>query len=61
MSKYTPEQAKWTRNYINRMGEIKIRPSKEDKVRYQEAAKQAGMSLNQFIISAIEEKIKGSN
>lgn len=58
MSKYTPEQAKWTRDYINKMGEIKIRPTKEEKARFQEAAKQMNTSLNQFIIDAIKEKIE---
>jgi predicted HicB family RNase H-like nuclease len=57
LSKYTPQQAKWTRDYINSMGEIKIRPPKQDKARYQAIADGLGVSLNKFIIEAIEEKI----
>lgn len=59
---YTEAQARATKKYLKNMGEYKLRVSKEDKQRYMNAAKSAGMSLNAFIVQAIEEKIeKGRN
>lgn len=58
MAKYTQSQAKAIKKYLSNIGEVKIRTSKEDISRYKEKASSLGLSLNQFIICAIEEKIK---
>ena len=55
--KYTEAQARATKKYLSNIGEYKLRVSKEDKERYMTVAKEAGMSLNAYIIQAIEEKI----
>lgn len=54
---YTEAQARATKKYLSNIGEYKLRVSKEDKERYMTIAKECGMSLNAFIIQAIEEKI----
>ena len=54
---YTEAQARATKKYLSNIGEYKLRVSKEDKERYMSIAKEHGMSLNAFIIQAIEEKI----
>ena len=54
---YTKAQARATKKYLSNIGEYKLRVSKEDKERYMSIAKEHGMSLNAFIIQAIEEKI----
>ena len=54
---YTKAQARATKKYLSNIGEYKLRVSKEDKERYMAVAKEAGMSLNAYIIQAIEEKI----
>lgn len=54
---YTEAQARATKKYLSGIGEYKLRVSKEDKERYMGVAKEAGMSLNAYIIQAIEEKI----
>lgn len=54
---YTEAQARATKKYLSNIGEYKLRVSKEDKERYMKVAKEAGMSLNAYIIQAIEEKI----
>lgn len=55
---YTEAQARATKKYLANIGEYKLRVSKEDKERYMSVAKSAGMSLNAYIIQAIEEKIQ---
>lgn len=54
---YTEAQARATKKYLSNVGEYKLRTSKEDIERYKSAAEQAGISLNKYIIQAIEEKI----
>lgn len=54
---YTEAQARATKKYLSNIGEYKLRTKKEDIERYKTAAEQAGMSLNKYIIQAIEEKI----
>lgn len=54
---YTEAQARATKKYLSTIGEYKLRVSKEDKERYMEVARATGMSLNAYIIQAIEEKI----
>lgn len=55
--KYTEAQAKATKKYLSNIGEYKVRVSKEKKDYYMSVAKEKGMSLNEYIIQAIEEKI----
>lgn len=56
-AKYTEAQANATKKYLQNIGEYKLRVSKADKERYMAIAKSAGLSLNAYIIQAIEEKI----
>lgn len=58
---YTEARAKAIKKYLSSMGEYKLRVSKEDKERYMNIAKESGMSLNSYIIQAIEEKIERDN
>lgn len=60
-NKYTEAQANATKKYLKNIGEYKLRVSKEDKQRYMNIAKSSGMSLNAYIIQAIEEKIQREN
>lgn len=55
---YTEAQARATKKYLSNMGEYKLRVSKEKKEYYMSVAKEVGMSLNEYIIQAIEEKIE---
>ena len=55
---YTEARAKAVKKYLSHIGEYKLRVSKEDKERYMRIAKSAGMSLNAYIIQALEEKIQ---
>lgn len=54
---YTEARAKAIKKYLSNIGEYKLRTDKENIERYKTAAGQAGMSLNKYIIQAIEEKI----
>lgn len=58
---YTKAQARATKKYLANIGEYKLRTNKGDIERYKVVAEQAGMSLNKFIIQAIEEKIFRDN
>ena len=55
---YTQAQAEATKRYLKGLGEYKLRVSKDDKKKYMEAARSKGMSLNAYIIQALEEKIE---
>lgn len=57
-AKYTEAQAAATKKYLKDIGEYKLRVSKDDKEKYMSAAKSAGMSLNRYIIQAINEKME---
>lgn len=57
-NKYTEAQAAATKKYLKNIGEYKLRVSKEDKEKYMNIAKTHGMSLNAYIIEAINEKIE---
>ena len=57
-NKYTEAQAAATKKYLKNIGEYKLRVSKEDKEKYMTVAKNAGMSLNAYIIQAVDEKIE---
>lgn len=58
MAKYTEAQAKAVKKYLGNVGETKVRTSKDNMKRYREEAEKVGISLNQFIIDATEEKIR---
>ncbi len=60
-AKYTEAQASATKKYLQNIGEYKLRVSKADKERYMSIAKSNGLSLNAYIIEAIEEKIARDN
>lgn len=57
-NKYTEAQAAATKKYLKNIGEYKLRVSKDDKEKYMKVAKNAGMSLNAYIIKAVNEKIE---
>lgn len=57
-NKYTEAQAAATKKYLKNIGEYKLRVSKEEKEKYMDHAKSCGMSLNAFIIQAVNEKIE---
>ena len=54
---YTEARARAIKKYLSNIGEYKLRTDKEDLERYKAAAEQVGVSLNKYIIQAIEEKI----
>lgn len=55
---YTPAQKEATRKYMKEhLEEFKVRLPKGRKDFYKQAASAAGMSLNQFAIAAMDEKI----
>ena len=58
---YTEAQANAIKKYLKGLGEYKLRVSKDKKEYYMGVAKKSGMSLNAYIIEAIEEKIAREN
>ena len=63
MAKYTEAQAKAVKKYLekNKLEQIQIRVPSNDKIFYKEEAEKMGLSLNAFIIEAINEKIEREN
>ena len=57
-AKYTEAQRKATETYQKTLSNIGIRVKKEEYTRYKEAATASGLSLREFILEAIEEKIE---
>lgn len=56
---YTQAQNKASQKYVKtHLDEIKVRIPKGRKEYYQSAASAAGLSLNQFVIAAMDEKIE---
>lgn len=55
---YTPAQKKAIQEYMKGQAEIKVRMPKERIGIYRDAAAKAGLSLNQFAISAMDDKIR---
>ena len=59
--KYTEAQKKASIKYLKeKTDSIQIRTPKGTKERWREAAEKQGVSLNQFIADAVEEKIDSS-
>lgn len=56
--KYTEAQKRATENYQKTLSNISIRIKKEDYTRYKECATRAGVSLREYVLSALEEKIE---
>lgn len=58
-SKYTEAQKKASLRYMKeKTDDIRIRAPKGTKERWRAAAEAAGMSLNQFVLKTINEKIE---
>ena len=55
------KQKGYSKKYLEKLDEIKIRPTKGTKERWCEAAHLQQKSLNQFVIDAVETAIKQSN
>lgn len=55
---YTESQKKATEKYLKTQYQMAIRIKYEDADRYKAAAEVAGMSLREYVLCAIEEKIK---
>lgn len=56
-TRYTEAQKAAINKYMKGIAEIKVRMPKEEKTRYSSAASAAGLSVNQFFITAADEKI----
>jgi len=58
-SRYNQSQNIATQKYIkNNLEEIKLRVKKGEKAKYKTAAENAGTSMAQFILNAMDEKIE---
>ena len=58
---YTEAQSRAQMKYLNSLGEIRIRMSKEQKAMIQEAAAAAGESMNTYALIAIEQRMNSEN
>ena len=58
MGRYTPAQAASAKKYLASLDEIKIRAPKGTKDKIRNAAEAAGVSVNQFVLDAVMDKIK---
>lgn len=57
-SKYTEAQNKATQRYLKKAyDDIRVRPKKGTKERWQKEAETRGKSLNQFVIDSVEKEI----
>lgn len=54
---YTAARKKANKKYMDTLSEIRVRVPKDEKKRYTDAARAAGMSLNRFMLTAADEKI----
>lgn len=55
---YTEAQKDATKRYLQNFTECKIRVTPDEKERYKRAAKSVNLSLNNFFIRAVNEKIE---
>lgn len=55
----TDAQKRASTNYNKRMDSITIRPSKEEGTRIRQAAVEAGVPLQQYILGAVRDKMDG--
>ena len=56
--KYTEAQKKATTEYLKTLSNISIRLKKEDAQKYKDAASSCGMSLREFVLKSMDEKIE---
>ena len=56
--KYTEAQKKASMEYQKKLASISIRLQPEDADRYKQAAAECGMSLREFVLTAMDEKIE---
>lgn len=56
MAKYTEAQAKSAKKYLAQFAEIKLRMKPEERQQIQEDAKEAGKSMNQYILDKVLKK-----
>ena len=59
--KYTEAQKRATTEYLKTLKSLSIRITKEEYEKYSNASKQLDMSLRQFVLSAMNEKISKEN
>lgn len=55
---YTEAQARAQKKYLESLGEIRVRTSKEQKAAIQAAAAAAGESVNVYALTAIEQRME---
>lgn len=61
-SKYTAAQNKATQKYLKKAyDDVRIRPKKGEKERWQREADKRGKSLNQFVIDSVEKEIENGS
>lgn len=60
-AKYTDAQKKASQKYQQTLSSMSIRIKSDEYQRYKEAASSAGMSLREFILVALDEKIERMN
>lgn len=56
--KYTEAQKKATTDYLKKLTSISIRIKPEDAEKYKNAASVCGLSLREFILKSMDEKIE---
>lgn len=59
--KYTEAQKRATTEYLKTLSSISIRVKKEDKEKYSSAAQNCNLSLREFILTSMNEKIEREN
>lgn len=58
---YTEAQARAQKKYLESLGEIRVRTTKEKKALIQDAAAAAGESMNEYALNAIEQRMQREN
>lgn len=58
---YTKAQKKATTDYLKKLKSISIRVKPEEAEKYKKAASDCGLSLREFILKSMDEKIERSN
>lgn len=59
--KYTEAQKKATTDYLKKLSSISIRVKPEEAEKYKSAASEQGLSLREFILKSMDEKIERDN
>lgn len=58
---YTEAQRRATDKYQKKLSSISIRIKEEEANRYKQAAKKCNMSLREFVLKSMDEKIENAN